>query len=446
MKIVIAGAGDMGFHLAKLLSSEQHDIVLIDSNQDVLDYAATHLDVITIKGDSSSLSILTKAMVDRAILFLAVTTSEKNNIVSSIIAKKMGAKQTIARIKNEEYLCGEQKGFFKELGIDKLISPVQLASQEVERLVELSEATDHFEFEDGMISVIGLTLDDSSSLINMSLNELKNFHPEISARPIAILRGHETILPRGRHILRRNDHIYFIVKKNEKEKLIKLLGKELHKIKKIMVIGGTELGVSIAKRLEKRYDVTIVEKSKNVCKELIEQLDDALVIKGDPSNQEILNEEGLLEMDAFVAVTPNSETNILTSLLAEQGGVFKTIALVDNTDYTHISQNIGIDTLINKKLIAANNIFRYVRKGKIEAITSLHGVNAEIIEFLVHKSNRLTKSLIKDLHFPKTAIIGGVIRGDQALIVDGNFQLQVNDKVIVLSMPESISKVEEMFR
>ena len=446
MKIVIAGAGDMGFHLGKLLANEQHDIVLIDSSQDVLDYAATHIDVKTIRGDSSSLSILTQANVDKADLFLAVTTSEKNNIVSGIIAKKMGAKQTIARIKNEEYLCGEQKESFRELGIDKLISPVQLASQEVERLVELSEATDHFEFEEGMISVIGITLDDSSSLINRSLTELKNMHPNLAARPIAILRGNETILPRGRHLLKRNDHIYFIVKRDEKETLIKVLGKELHKIKKIMVIGGTELGVSIAKRLENKYNVVIVERDKHTCKDLIDQLDDALVIKGDPSNQEILHEEGLQEMDAFIAVTPNSETNILTSLLAEQEGVFKTIALVDNTDYTHISQNIGIDTLINKKLIAANNIFRYVRKGKIEAITSLHGVNAEIIEFVVHKNNRLTRAKLRDLHFPQSAIIGGVIRGDQSLIPDGDFQLQVDDKVIVFSMPESISRVEEMFR
>jgi trk system potassium uptake protein TrkA len=232
MKIVIAGAGDMGFHLGKLLANEQHDIVLIDSSQDVLDYAATHIDVRTVRGDSSSLSVLNQANAGQADLFLAVTTSEKNNIVSGIIAKKMGAKQTIARIKNEEYLCGEQKDSFRELGIDKLISPVQLASQEVERLVELSEATDHFEFEEGMISVIGVTLDDSSALINRSLTELKNMHPGLSARPIAILRGNETILPRGRQLLRRNDHIYFIVKRDEKETLIKILGKELQKIKK----------------------------------------------------------------------------------------------------------------------------------------------------------------------------------------------------------------------
>ena len=436
----------MGFHLAKLLSGEQHDIVLIDRDQDVLDYAATHLDVITKRGDSSSLSVLSDSDIARVDLLLAVTASEKNNIVTAIIAKKLGVKQTVARISNPEYLDKKQRQSFGELGVDKLISPVQLASQEVERLLEHSQATDHFQFEGGMISVIGVTLDDSSDLVNRSLTEIKQLHPGLSARPIAILRGHQTILPRGRSILKRNDHIYFIVKEEEQETLIKALGKELHKIKKVMIIGGTELGVSIARRLEDTFQVTLVEKEKETCKKLIERLDNTLIIKGDPNNHELLREEGLTEMDAFIAVTPNSETNILTSLLAEQEGVFKTIALVDNTDYTHLSQHIGVDTLINKKLIAANNVFRYVRKGKIEAITSLHGVNAEIIEFVVQKNNRLTKHTLRQLRFPSSAIIGGVIRGNESIIPDGSFQLQLNDKVIVFAMPECISRVEEMFR
>lgn len=446
MKIVIAGAGDVGFHLAKLLSTERHDIVLIDTNQEVLDYASTHLDVLTVKGDSSSLAVLHAAQVDRSDMVLAMTTSEKNNIVTGIMAKQLGARQVIARITNEEYLRQEQRDTFNRLGIDKIISPVQLATMEVDRLLELSEATDHFEFEGGLISVIGITLDDSSSLVNRSLIELKEMKPELSARPIAILRGNETILPRGHNILQRNDHIYFIVRSNEKEQLLKVLGKELHKIKNVMIIGGTRLGRSIAKRLENKYHVTIVERDREVCKQLIDCLDEALVIKGNPSNHELLSEEGLKEMDAFVAVTPNAEINILTSLMAEQDGVFKTIALVDNTDYTHISQNIGIDTLINKKLIAANNIFRYVRKGKIEAITSLHGVNAEIIEFVIHKNNRMTRQPLRNIHFPSSAIIGGVIRGHESLIPTGDFVLQIGDKVIVFAMTESISKVEELFR
>jgi trk system potassium uptake protein TrkA len=189
-----------------------------------------------------------------------------------------------------------------------------------------------------------------------------------------------------------------------------------------------------------------VDNDKNICKDLVDCLSNSLVIKGDPGNVELLKEEGLEEMDVFIAVTPNSETNIITSLMAKEYGIAKTIALVENADYTHISQNIGIDTIINKKLIAANNIFRYVRKGKIEAITSLHGVDAEIIEFVVQKSNRLTKFPLRELRFPNNALIGGVIRDDQSLIPDGNFQLQLDDKVIVFALPEAINAVEKMFR
>ena len=436
----------MGLHLAKLLTSERHDIVVIDTNQEVLDYAATHVDIITIRGNCASISVLQQANTADAELFLAVTTSEETNIVSGVLAKKLGAKQTIARVTNSEYLEAENKETFKEVGIDKLISPTLLAALEVDRLLEFKEATDNFEFEGGKISVIGITLNEDSELIDRTLIELRQLHPNLEARPIAILRGHETILPRARQRLRKHDHIYFIVKQDCKEWLIQVLGKKPKKIRKVMIIGGTELGVTIAKKLENKYQVTIVEREKNACKNLIDRLDEALIIKGDPSNFELLREEGLQDMDAFIAVTPNSETNILTSLLAEQAGVYKTIALVDNSDYTHISQNIGIDTLINKKIIAANNIFRYVRKGKIEAITSLHGVDAEIIEFVVHKHNQITRKPLRELHFPTQAVIGGVIRGEESLIPNGDFQLQVDDKVIIFARSEAIGKLEELFR
>jgi trk system potassium uptake protein TrkA len=445
MKIVIAGAGDIGFHLAKLLSSEQQDIVLIDTNQDVLDYAQTHLDVFTIKGDCSSLSILQKAQVNRANLFLAVTTYENNNIVACILAKKLGARQTIARVSNVEFLGDEQKQTFSELGVDKLIFPTLLASQEVERLVELSQLTDNFAFEGGKLNVVGVTLDDDSPFTGKTLKEIKDNHPGIESRAIAILRGDKTLLPRSQTRLVRNDHVYFIAKEESVSKIITLLTKQIKVIKNIMIIGGGDLGRYTASLLEKKYRVTIVEKDKELCKKLVETLDETMVIKADPSNIELLKEEGLEEMDAFIALTPNSEINIIASLMAEESGVFKTIALVDNTVYTHISQNIGVDTLINKKIIAANNIFRYVRKGKIEAIASLHGVDAEIIEYIIHKNNTLTKKPLRDLHFPENGIIAGVIRGEDSLLPSGDFQLQVGDKVIVFAMSNCIPRLDDLF-
>ena len=446
MKIVIAGAGDIGFHLAKLLALEQQDIILIDTNQDVLDYVATHLDVSIIKGDSSSVSVLNEAGVKNANLFIAVTTSEKNNLITTILAKKLGAKQTIARVNSREYLSEITKEHFSQLGIDSLISPRQLAAQEIVRLVRQVSLTDIFDFEKGKISVIGFMLDDYSPLVNQTIRDIDKNNPHVPFKPIAILRNHQTIIPKGDIRLQGKDHIYCITKNDTIDEVVKFVGKDLVKVKKIMIVGGTDVGLTTAHLLEDDYSITIVEKDKETCKNLAEILNNTLIVKGDPGNVELLKEEGLEKMDAFIALTPNSETNIITSLMAEDSGVSKTIALVNNTDYTHISQNIGVDTIINKKLIAANNIFRFVRKGNIEAITSFHGVNAEIIEFIIQKNNRLTKYRLKDLHFPLKAVIGGVIRGEESLIPDGDFQLQLHDKVIVFALPECISKVEEMFR
>ena len=261
-----------------------------------------------------------------------------------------------------------------------------------------------------------------------------------------MLRGQSTLLPRPDTIFRRKDHVYFITPNKELDALMHALGKKPVQVKNVMIVGGTAMGLYTARALEHIYNVKLIEKDRKRCKELNEKLDKTLVIKGDASNVELLKEEGLESMDAFIALTSNSETNIITSLFAEEGGVAKTIALVDNTDYTHISMNIGIDTLINKKLIAANNIFRFVRKGKIEAITGIHGVNAEIIEFVVHKSNKLTRKPLKTLRFPSNSVIGMVIRGDENIIPSGEFIFKVGDKAIIFALPNAINKIEALFR
>lgn len=446
MKIIIAGAGAIGFHLAQLLSHENQDIVLIDNNQEVLEYANSILDVLVLEGDSSSLSILNEAQVDRAQLLISVTTSEKNNLITAMLAKKLGARTTIARVNNQEYLTPDQKANFLEMGVDKLISPNRLAAQEISRLLQRCSLTDIFDFEKGQLSVVGVTLDSESALIDRRVADIAMAYPDLKFQFVAVLRGHETIMPRGDTILRRNDHLYLVNQKEKLDDILQVMGKEERKVKHLMIVGGKAMGFKTAQLLEKDYHITLVEESKMACNKLVESLDHSLIIKGDPSNVTLLKEEGLSNMDAFIAVTENSETNIITSLMAEELGVYKTIALVDNVDYTRISQNIGIDTIINKKIIAANNIFRFVRQGKIEAIASLHGVDVEVIEFVVHRRNKLIKKPIKDLHFPKEAIIGGVIRNERSLIPNGDLILELQDKVIVVTKPVALKKVEALFR
>lgn len=446
MKIIIAGAGAVGFHVAELLSKEDQDITLIDTDEEILMHASTRLDVLTICGDAASINILEQANVDRARLFIAVTTSEKTNLLQAILAKQMGARMTIARVNNPEYAEESQREKFRQLGVDVLISPQLLAAQEIKRLLQRASFTDLFEFENGKISVVGFTLDTICPLINQTIEQVDSHNKDFNFRGVALLRENETLIPNGSTKLRKGDHLYIATRNKFLDKAMKFVGKQLKPIKNVMIIGGTPLALRTAQLIEQEYSVIIVLNDKEVGKKFIDRLDKSLVIQADPSNIDTLKEEGLEQMDAFIALTPNSEINIITSLMAEELGVYKTIAQVDNVNYTHISQNIGIDTIINKKLIAANNIFRFVRKGKVEAIASLHGVNAEMIEFEIHKNNRLTKLPIRALHLPEKTIIAGVVRGEEGFMPDGDFTFEINDKVIVLALPEAISQVEEIFK
>lgn len=445
MKIIIAGAGAVGFHLAELLSKENQDITLVDSNSQVLEHAATHLDVMTLKGDATSTSVLKEAQVHTANLFIAVTTSESTNLLLAILAKKAGARKTIARVNNPEYFEATQLASFQSLGIDSLISPQLLAAQEVERLLKQGSCTDVFDFENGKISVIGFTLDNNCPLVNKTIYEIDQ-NSDFKFRGVSILRGYKTVIPNGRTVLEKGDHLYISAEHRNIDKALAFAGKQLKPIKRVMIIGGTSLALQAAKLLENQYEVSLIVSDKEVGKRFVEKLHHTLVIHADASNIDVLKEEGIKRMDAFVALTPNSETNIITSLMAEELGVYKTIALVEDVNYTHISKNIGVDTIINKKLIAANKIFRFIRKGKIKEIISLNGVNAEIIEFEVHKKNRLLKHPIKDLHLPQKSIIAGVVRGEESHIPDGDFMFKINDKVIVFAQPEAIHQVEELFK
>ena len=447
MKIIIAGAGAVGFHLAELLAKENQDITLIDTDEEVLSHAGANLDVMTVRGDAASIEVLEQAEASKAKLFIAVTTSEKTNLLLAILAKQCGAKKTIARVNNPEYLQKIQKDNFFRLGIDVLISPHRLAVEEIQRLLKRASFTDLMEFENGKLSVVGFTIDTSSSVVNQSISDIVQKNNDFTFRAIALLRDGETLIPKTDTFLHKGDHLYMSTCKKDVDRLMQFAGKFLNPIKNIMIIGGTPLALQTAEALEKDYSITIVTEKKELARSCVQKLKNSLVIQTDPGNIDTLKEEGLERMDAFIALAPNSEINIISSLMAERLGVYKTIALVDNVNYTHISQNIGIDTIINKKLIAANDIFRHVRKGKVQAIASLHGVDAEMIEFEVHKSNRLLRHPIKDLGLPtEECIVAGVIRGKESFIPGGDFMLELNDKVILLVLPQAISQVEEIFK
>jgi len=442
---VIAGAGDMGYHLAEQLSYDNKDITLIDTDREVLDYVSSKLDVFTVQGDATAFEVLKRANVNRASMVLCVTTSEKTNIVTAVLAKQLGAKRVMARVRNHSYLDPENLSYFKNLGIDNLISPTMLCSKHIFNMIENSSFTEVFDFEGGKLNIVGITLDQSNPLVNQRIMDTKSNPIFDDIRIIAILRDQKTIIPRGSTIIRNSDHVFFISSKKNTQSIMEVLGQVKHTIKNVMIIGGDDMALTTALRLEDHFRVTLINKDKERCKWLAENLKNSLVINGDYKNVELLIEEGLEQMDAFLALTESSETNIIASLTAKNHGVYKTIAHVDTREYIHISHSIGVDSLINKKLVAANEISRFLKKGSVEAVSGIYGVDAEFIQYSVCKNNRLIKKTLQELYFPDTAIVAGVIRGDKVFIPDGDFQLELNDKAIVLALPEAKTALEKLF-
>ncbi|MDT0539429.1 MULTISPECIES: Trk system potassium transporter TrkA [Croceitalea] len=448
MKIIIAGAGEVGFHLAKLLSYEAQEITLIDTDKESLSYADNHLDIRVLKGDATSIEVLQDAKVGASDLVIGVTASETTNLTLCLLAKQLGSKKTIARISNTEFVDNKELIKFEELGIDELISPEELAASEIQLLLNRSAFNDTYEFEEGLLTMVGMFLPKSAPFVGKMVKEAANIFPELHFMPIALQRkGTQfTLIPRGDTVFKEGDQVYFITSAGGVDELYKLAGVQKKDIKNVMILGGSKVGFKTARELcASKFNVKLIEKNKEKAFDIADDLPNALVINGDGRNVELLEEESLESMDAFIAVTGNSETNIMSCLVAKSKKIKKTIALVENMDYFQLSQSIGIDTLINKKLLAANNIFRYIRRGEVLALTRLNNLNAEILEFEVKGTSAVNNELIKELDFPREAIIGGVIRNGKGIIALGDFKIAEGDKVVVCSLPKAIPKIEKLF-
>ena len=400
------------------------------------------------RGDATSISILNEAQVGKSDLVIGVTSSETTNITLCLLAKQLGSKKTIARISNTEFVEYKDRIKFSELGIDELISPEELAAAEINLLLSQSAFNDTYEFENGLLIMVGVSLPKSAPFVGKTVQEAARIFPELHFMPIAMQRrGTQfTLIPRGDTEFKEEDQVYFITDRTGMDELYKLTGKKKEEIRNVMILGGSKVGTKAARDLcEKRFNVKIIEKDKNKAFEVADMLPNALVINGDCRNVELLEEESLESMDAFIAVTGNSETNIMSCLVAKSKHIKKTIALVENMDYFQISQSIGVDTLINKKLLAANNIFRYVRRGEVVALTRLNNLNAEILEFVVKPTSEVAGALIREMDFPREASIGGVIRNNTGIIALGDFRIEEGDRVVVCCLPNAIREIEKLF-
>lgn len=445
MKIIIAGAGEVGSHLAKMLSAEQHDIVIIDDDEKRLMQISASADIVPVMGDINSFSSLQQCDVAKCGLFIAVSPNENTNILAATIAKGMGAKKSIARIDNDEYLQPNNKEIFINMGIDYMFYPEKVAASEVITLLGHTSTAEYVDFSGGKLTLVGFKLDASSPLINKSLIDVTKNRDSLEYRTVAISRNDETIIPRGEDYFKEGDMIYVISNRASQNEVMTFTGKTNVEVKNMMILGGSRIGKRIAKELQHEINVKLVDYNAEKAYKLAEILDKTLVINEDGRKMEVMMEEGLHNMDAFVALTGRAETNILAAMLAKKMGVKKVIAEVENLNYIGLAESVGIDTIINKKLITASSIFRFTMTTDVQAIKCLNGCDAEVLEFIVKPDSPATRGKIKHINFPREAIVGGVVRGDDAFIAVGNTEIRAYDRVVVFALPRAIAKVGSFF-
>lgn len=448
MKIVIAGAGEVGSHLAKMLGGEFHDLTIIDSDEERLSLVSENLDVLTVQGNPTSIIVLKNAKVDKADLFVAVNPAKEQdvNIVSALLAKQMGAKKVTARINNAEYLSHENKLLFTELGIDLLFYPEKIAATEISDLLKQAEMAEFVDFAHGRLQLIVFRLDDGAPLIEKILSDFNYPISDLPFRLVAISRGEETIIPQKDTKLRLHDLVFIIAKKDSVNEAMKFSGKEDIDIRRLTILGGGRIGEMVAIKFEKSAEfVKVIEINKARCEYLSETLSNTLVINGDGRNSDFLYEEDVKSCDAFVAVTSSSETNILACVAAKKMGVAKTIAEVENIEYIKLAEGMGVDAVINKKLITAGRIFRFTLSNKVRTIKCLNGSDAEVLEYIVNPNSLITKAPIRDIHFPKDAVIGGIIRGTESFIAVGDTTIKPYDRVAVFALPSALKKIDKYF-
>lgn len=446
MNIIIAGDGEVGFYLAKSLTQLDYNITVVDPHAELLGRLEKDTDLLTIVGDSTSPKVLEDANVQDCDLFLSVLHEESINLVTCILAKKLRAKKTVARISNAELLSPKHREMFRDLGVDEMVCPERIAAKEITNLLNHTVATEFFDFSGGLLTMYLIRLQQGSPVSGRSVKELTQIYNTLHVRIVAILRHGETIIPHADTVFQSGDMAYIISKQGQMDTVKQLAGGSEFGIRNVMIAGGGRIGRYAALTLEDKKNITLVEIDRSRCKDLSVLLSRSLIINGDATDIELLKEEGLTNNDAFIAVTDSSETNVLTCLHARRLGIRKTVALVENTGFINLSQDIGIDTIINKKLITASYIARFIVKGDAVSSKWLSGTNAELIEFVVGKHSSATRVPIGELHLPEgQATIGGIIRGRETLLPTRDTQLQEKDKVVVFALPNVMDKVARLF-
>lgn len=452
MKIVIQGAGEIGSHLAKMLSKEANDITIIDDNPQRLHNITAIADVIAIEGQPSSLRILREAQVQDADLFISVVpfVPQDVNIVSALLAKNLGAKKVTARIDDPDFLSPENKLLFKQMGIELMFCPEKLAADEIFELLKHSSSSDSMDFARGKLQVEVFKLEEDSPLLDMKIAEFAAIasKDELQFRVIAISRNGKTIMPKFDTKLLYHDLVFIIATREGMKFLMKFLGKSNVETDKVLILGGSKIAELAAEQLSRKISmVKILEKDRERAMYLSEKLpDNVIVVVGDGRNSELLVEEGIKDFDAFLALTGKDEANVLACVSAKKFGIERTIAEVENIEYIHLAEEMGVDSVINKKLITAGRLFKFTLSGKARLVKYMSGTDAEVLEFTVPAGSAITKGQLKDITFPKDSVIGGVIRGSESLIAVGSTKIEPYDRVVVFALPHAVKEVDKFFK
>jgi len=452
MKIVIEGAGEVGRHLAKMLSNEANDITVIDPDQTKLAKVRALADVITVPGPPATIKILKDAGTATADLFIAVnpSTEQDVNIVSAMLAKHLGAKKVTARIDDEEFLEPENKLMFKEMGIELMFHPEKIAADEIVSLLKHTASTESMDFARGKLQMAVFKLEEDSKLVDMKLAEFSAMASgaDTQFRVVALSSGGKTIMPKPDYKFRYHDLVFIMAKKEGINEIMNFLGKNNIEVNKVMILGGSLISELVAKQLSHQIDdIKIIENDKQRCIALSQELEAKVnVVYGDGRNSDFLLEENIKDYDAFLALTGNDEANILSCVVAKQLGIERTIAEVENVEYIRLAEQQGVDAVINKKLLTAGKIFRFTLSGKARTVKYMSGTEAEVLEYTAGVGSPVTKAPLKDIGFPRDAVIGGVIRGRDSFIAVGNTQIEEYDRVAVFALPSAVKEVDKFFR
>ncbi len=446
MRVVIAGAGEVGLHLSKMFTSDNNEVILIDNREERLKQIKATIDIKTFQGSAASLDILKMAKVSESDLFISVTNSEHTNIISSIIAKRFGVKKCLARIDNLEYLDDEKSEYFKQLGVDFMFYPELIVAQEITNLIQQSASSDSMSYSGGKLCLQLFRANEYDNISGQTVADLVNISRNLEFKVVGIVRGDTTFIPENDEIFQEDDLIYVIATQKGLQMLYKNSGKKQENINSVMILGGSRVGINTARQLAHKQSVKLIEINRTKAYEISNSLSGVLVINGDGRDIDLLKREGIEHTDAFISVTGDSEINMISCMIAKRLGVKKTIADIENSEYIRLAENMDIDTIINKKIHTASKIFSFTRTDEVSSVSCLTCSNAEVLEYVAKPESPIVQKPLKDIKIPQGIVIGGVIRGDDSFIPDDDFVIRPFDKVLVFALSNFGNNVNKLFK